>query len=53
MFISDYKLWILFSVIISDFTLRKELAPEGSEFFPLREVNILKRDAFKNYCTFQ
>ena len=26
---------------------RKELAPSGSKFFPLREVPILKRDAIE------
>ena len=38
---------------IRNFSLRKELAPTGSEFFPLREVPILKRDAIdENHCSF-
>ena len=33
---------------------RKELAPSGSKFFPLREVPILKRDAVEeNHCLIQ
>ena len=33
---------------------KKQFAPSGSEFFPLREVPILKRDAIeKNHCSFQ
>ena len=31
--------------------LRKEFAPSGSKFFPLREVPILKSDAIEeNHC---
>ena len=29
---------------IRNYSLRKDFAPSGSEYFPLREVLILKRD---------
>ena len=33
---------------------RKEFAPSGSKFFPLREVPILKTDAIEeNHCLIQ
>ena len=33
---------------------RKEFAPSGSKFFPLREVQILKKDAIEgNHCLVQ
>ena len=33
---------------------RKEFAPSGSKFFPLREVPILKRDTIEeNHCLIQ
>ena len=37
-----------------DCSERKELAPSGSKFFPLREVPILKRVAIEaNHCLIQ
>ena len=37
--------------IIMNCSQRKEFAPSGSKFFPLREVPILKRDAIgENHC---
>ena len=39
---------------IKNCSLRKEFAPSGSKFFPLRAVPILKRDATEdNYCLAQ
>ena len=39
---------------IRNCSYRKEFAPSGSKFFPLREVPILKRDAIEeNYCLIQ
>ena len=37
-----------------NFSLRKEFAPSGRKFFPLREVPILKRDAIEEkHCLIQ
>ena len=39
---------------IRNFSKRKEFAPSGSKFFPLREVPILKKNAIeKNHCLIQ
>ena len=39
---------------IRNCSLRKEFAPSGSKFFPLREVPILKRDSIEeNHCLIQ
>ena len=39
---------------IRNCSLRKEFAPSGSKFFPLRVVPILKRDAIEvNHCLVQ
>ena len=36
------------------FLLKKEFAPSGSKFFPLREVSFIKKDANDdNCCSFQ
>ena len=39
---------------IRNCSLRKEFAPSGSKFFPIREVSIMKRDATEgNHCLIQ
>ena len=39
---------------IRNCSLRREFAPFGSKFFPLREVQNLKRDVIEeNHCLFQ
>ena len=39
---------------IRNYSSRKEFAPSGSKFFPVREVHILKRDAVdENHCLIQ
>ena len=39
---------------IRNFSLRKEFAPSGSKFFPLRVVPILKRDTIEEiHCLIQ
>ena len=39
---------------IRNCSLRKEFAPSGSKFFPIREVPIMKRDAIEeNHCLIQ
>ena len=44
---------ILLFLTIRNFSQRKEFAPSGSKFFPLRKVPILKRDAInENHCSF-
>ena len=39
---------------IGNCTLRKEFAPSGNKFFPLKEVPVMKRDAIEeNHCLIQ
>ena len=45
---------IFHTIHVRNCSLRKEFAPSGSKFFPLREVPILKRDAIEeNHCLIQ
>ena len=50
---SPYVVKVLFHTL-RNCSLRKEFAPSGSKFFPLREVSILKRDVIvQNHCLIQ
>ena len=45
---------IIFHTLKGTALKRKKIAPSGSEFFPLREVPILKRDVIvENICLIQ
>ena len=47
---SLYVIKVIFHTILNC-SVRKEFAPSGSKFFPLREVPILKRDESEdNIC---